>query len=87
MNDTDNVHLVAVYSPDGVLGRPTRHHWVAAVPKDEAVPAVLRAVPQGWTAELAEDRLDKETIARLALAPGQVSEFSAASRSSGVKNP
>jgi hypothetical protein len=50
--------------------------WAAAVPLDQAVQAVLKRIPEGWTAELAEHRLTADQIATLNLQPGEATEFS-----------
>jgi hypothetical protein len=50
--------------------------WAAAVPQDQAVQAVLKQVPQGWTAQLADHELDADQIATLKLRPGEVTEYS-----------
>jgi hypothetical protein len=50
--------------------------WAAAVPQDQAVQAVLKKVPQGWTAEIADHQLDAHQIATLNLKPGEVTEYS-----------
>jgi hypothetical protein len=50
--------------------------WAAAASPDQAVQAVLKQIPEGWTAELAEHRLSADQVATLNLKPGEVTEFS-----------
>jgi hypothetical protein len=50
--------------------------WAAAVPQDQAVQAVLKKVPQGWSAEIADHQLEADQVAALSLQPGEVTEYS-----------
>jgi hypothetical protein len=49
--------------------------WLAAVPRRSAVVAVLSAVPEGWTARLAELRLKQSEAEILQLPVGMVRKF------------
>jgi hypothetical protein len=51
---------------------PKRQLWVAAAKPDQAVTLVLCAVPVGWTASVATERLPPEQEATLNLQPGEV---------------
>ena len=48
--------------------------WVVAMPGEEAIQAVLAAVPEGWAVCLLMRALPKE-IEALALKPGEVREL------------
>jgi hypothetical protein len=55
-----------------------RHLWVAAAKPSQALTLVLCAVPVGWTAEIASDRLTRRQLSelkRLNLEPGEVREL------------
>jgi hypothetical protein len=49
--------------------------WLAALPRQMAVSAVLTAVPEGWTARLAESRLRRSEAEALQLPLGTVRKF------------
>jgi hypothetical protein len=49
--------------------------WLAAVPRQSAVNAVLMAVPEGWTVRLAEPRLRRSEAEVLQLPLGMVRKF------------
>jgi hypothetical protein len=65
----DEVLLIRVTTDD-------RQHklWAAAMPGEEAVQAVLDAIPEGWTASLL-GRAKLDEIEALALKPGEVREL------------
>jgi hypothetical protein len=52
---------------------PKRKLWVAAAKPEQAVTLVLCAVPEGWTATIADEHLPKRR-AILNLDPGEVRE-------------
>jgi hypothetical protein len=55
-----------------------RHLWVAAAKPSQALTLVLCAVPLGWTAEIASDRLTRRQLSelkKLNLEPGEVREL------------
>lgn len=66
------IHVVRVLMDSGVGDNPTVQLWVAAVPRDQAVEAVQAAIPAGWTAEMTDSTLSKDTVARLGLRAGEV---------------
>jgi hypothetical protein len=68
-------YLIAVTTDDLVRGQPKKQVWVAAAARDRAVPVVLDAIPEGWTAVLAGDRLKPRLIAALDLGPGDVRQL------------
>jgi hypothetical protein len=52
--------------------------WVAAAKPIQALTLVLMAVPEGWTAEILNDRLTASQLAaleKLNLGPGEVREL------------
>jgi hypothetical protein len=60
------------------LARPRQQLWVAAAKPDQAITLVLLAVPEGWTAHLATERLTRqqlEALESLRLEPGEVCEL------------
>jgi hypothetical protein len=63
------IYLVEVKSDDRP---PTRQLWLAAVPREDAVSAVLDAVPEGFAAKLAPTRMSRDEVQRLQMAPGTV---------------
>ena len=68
--------LVEVTADD--LAARRRYLWVAAAKPSQALPLVLAAIPEGWTAELAIGRLTRQqlaTLERLNLKPGEVREL------------
>lgn len=50
-------------------------YWAAAMHRDEAVAAVERRLPPGWTAILTDRRLTPDEIASLKLRPGGVRQL------------
>ena len=71
--------VVRVFMMDNLVGgKPAVQLWAAAVPREEAVAAVLRELPQGWTAELTDRHLTQEHVRRLNMKPGSVRELSSA---------
>jgi hypothetical protein len=66
------VTLLVVTRPDG-FGKLL---WVAAVPQNRAIEAVLKHVAPGSGVEIADSKLNKRQIATLNLKPGEVIEFS-----------
>jgi hypothetical protein len=58
-----------------VTDRSERYLWVAAAKPEQAVTLVLCAVPAGWTATVAGERLTPEQEANLNLKPGEVREL------------
>jgi len=71
----DQRTLVEVTTDSFVRGAPEKRLWVAAAKPDQAVTLVLCAVPEGWTASLADYRLSPEQEATLNLSPGEVREL------------
>jgi hypothetical protein len=67
--------LVEITTDSLAAGIPRRKLWVAAAKPEQAVTLVLCAVPVGWTASLAEERLTPEQEALLKLKPGEVREL------------
>jgi hypothetical protein len=65
--------LVEVVSDSSDI--PKRQLWVAAARPDQAVTLVLCAVPVGWTASVAGERLPPEQEAFLNLKPGEVRQL------------
>jgi hypothetical protein len=65
--------LVEVVSDSSDI--PKRQLWVAAARPDQAVTLVLCAVPVGWTAAVADERLPPEQEAVLNLKPGEVRQL------------
>jgi hypothetical protein len=65
----NQITLVEVVT-DGFV--PDRQLWVAAAKPDQAVTLVLCAIPVGWTASIAGERLPAEREAVLNLKPGEV---------------
>jgi hypothetical protein len=63
---TGGVCIVAA-SKDGYT-----EYWAASTPANEAVPAVLRALPHGWTAKITNRRITPARIAALNLRPNSV---------------
>jgi hypothetical protein len=60
------------------LMRPRKQLWIAAAKPNQALTLVLAAVPEGWTAELATERLTRqqlEALENLHLKPGEVREL------------
>jgi hypothetical protein len=71
------IQVVRVTMTDNLVGdKPAVQLWAAAVSRDEAVVAVKRRINSSWTAELTNQRLSAEQIARLKLRPGDVCELS-----------
>ena len=67
------IQVVRVIDPTNMVeGRPAKMLWAAAVARDKAVDAVLAAVPQGCAAELTDQHLPPDHVARLKLRPGDV---------------
>jgi hypothetical protein len=54
---------------------PDRQLWVAAAKPDQAITLVLCAIPVGWTASIAGERLSAEQEAILNLKPGEVRQL------------
>jgi hypothetical protein len=67
--------LVEVTTDSSVRGIPRRQLWVAAAKPDQAITLVLCAVPVGWTASIADERLTPQQEAMIDLAPGEVREL------------
>ena len=67
--------MVEITTDSLAAGIPRRQLWVAAAKPEQAVTLVLCAVPVGWTASLAEERLTPEQEALLNLKPGEVREL------------
>ena len=64
------IQLVQVRTDDFPRGQ--LQLWLAALPRQRAVTAVLNAVPEGWTARLAELRLKHYEAGVLQLPVGTV---------------
>jgi hypothetical protein len=70
------IQVVEVSMTDSVIGgTPTKQLWVAALPRSQAVAAVMAAIPEGWTAKLSLQHLTVEHAARLKLRVGEVREL------------
>ena len=67
--------MVEVTTDSSVRGIPRRKLWVAAAKPDQAITLVLCAVPVGWTASIADERLTPQQEAMIDLAPGEVREL------------
>jgi hypothetical protein len=67
--------LVEVVADTLLTGAPQRQLWVAAAKPEQAVTLVLCALPEGWTATLAGERLTPKQEASLNLKPGEVCEL------------
>jgi hypothetical protein len=67
--------LVEVTTDSSVRGIPRRQLWVAAAKPDQAITLVLCAVPVGWTASIADERLTPQQEETLNLKPGEVREL------------
>jgi hypothetical protein len=72
LSDMACVTLVDVFQPDAI----GKHVYAAAVDRSQAVEAVLKQMPAGWVAELANHQLNEGQIASLNLNPGDVIEYS-----------
>jgi hypothetical protein len=67
--------IVEVTADDCPPGRSRKELWVAAAKPSQALTLVLAAVPEGWTAELATDRVTQQqqaALEKLNLQPGEV---------------
>jgi hypothetical protein len=67
--------IVEVTADDWPPGRSRKELWVAAAKPSQALTLVLAAVPEGWTAELATDRVTQQqqaALEKLNLQPGEV---------------
>jgi hypothetical protein len=73
-----SVTLVRVLMPDLYQDEPIKLIYVAAVPRDQAVEAVLREIPPTWIAELLPLELTAAQIAQLKIQPREVCELSSA---------
>ena len=69
------VELVEVTTDNLDRGLPKKQLWIAAAPPEQAIALVLAAVPEGWSATLAEGRLRQDDIALLELVPGDIHEL------------
>jgi len=68
--------LVEVESDFLFGGTPLRQFWIAAVPFDDAIEAVLSKCPHGWGARLVSSEiLTADQIAALKLRTGDVMEL------------
>ena len=70
--------IVEVTTDGGSAARPRKRLWVAVAKPSQALTLVLSAVPEGWTAELANGRLTRQRLAELEmlnLKPGEVREL------------
>jgi hypothetical protein len=71
--------LVRVIQPDTFgVGKPIVQLWAAAVPREQAVEAVLKNFPPGWKAEISENQLTQDQIAGLTLRSGKAIDYSRA---------
>ena len=68
--DADGIHVVQVRTDD--LPRGKIQLWFAAVPREQAVAAVLDAVPEGWTAKITLLGVRPEEVHKLKMKPGTV---------------
>jgi hypothetical protein len=67
--------LVSVRPDSFTSGIPKQQLWVAAAKPEQAITLVLCAVPVGWTAAIADERLTPEQEGSLNLKPGEVREL------------
>ena len=81
MNDA-GIHVVQVRTDDFPRGR--LQLWLAAVPRQSAVTAVLTAVPEGWTARLADLPLKRSEAEALHLPVGTVENYAPHNASAGM---
>ncbi|MDA9496345.1 hypothetical protein XI05_02125 [Bradyrhizobium sp. CCBAU 11357] len=58
------VHIVRVITDSG-----ERQIWLAATARDNAIDAVLEAVPEGWAASLVQQELGADDAAALNMQP------------------
>jgi len=82
-NPAPDLTLVRVFMADNLVGqepnqKPAVQLWVAAVPRDEAVAAVLLKAPSHYTAELSDDFVDLRLTELMNLKPGEVRELGSA---------
>ena len=71
------IHVVDVFPCDPEISSE-RKMWVAATEREDAVAAVVAAVPRGWRVELSSTVLLPEATRAIRLKRGQVSELSRA---------
>jgi hypothetical protein len=63
---------------DDLATLPKKQLWVALAKPSQALTLVLTAVPEGWTAEVVNDRLTPgqlDALGNLHLKPGQVGKL------------
>ena len=73
-----NAFTIVEVTADDFGTRPRKQLWVAAAKPDQALTLVLSAVPEGWTARLAAERLTPkqlEALEDLRLKPGEIYEL------------
>ena len=66
------IHVVEVRTDDLVRGVPKTQLWLAAAPRDQAVQLVLAAIPDGWSAQLADGYLTSKEVELLKMSPGEL---------------
>ena len=67
--------LVEVVTDGPLTDVQKRQLWVAAAKPDQAITLVLCAIPVGWTASIADERLPAEQEAVLNLKPSEVRQL------------
>jgi hypothetical protein len=78
IEDMENdLTLIRVYQPYPFYDAKVSEFWVAALPPEQAIAAVLVALPPGeWKAELANPQLSAEESAGVRLQSGEVVDYS-----------
>ena len=69
------IHVVEVSTDDLVRGLPKKQLWLAAAPRDQAVHLVLAAIPDGWSAQVADGYLTRKEVELLKMSPGEVRQL------------
>jgi hypothetical protein len=75
MSPVKEVHLVEVTTDNLVRGAPKKRLWIVAAPSNQAIDLVLAAIPEGWSAHIADGYLTAEDVELLNLSPGDVREL------------
>jgi hypothetical protein len=71
----NGIQLVEVTTDDLVRGVAKKQLWAAAPRPELAVALLLAAVPEGWSAALANGQIKPEEAAVLKMQPGDVHEL------------
>jgi hypothetical protein len=75
MGPVNEVQLVEVTTDNLIRGAPKKRLWIVAAPPDRAIDLVLAAIPDGWSAQIADGYLTSEDVELLNLSPGDVREL------------